>query len=537
MRIGRMLALLVPALLLAGPARFARLGELDGRIEVRLSPADPWISGERNLPLPEGALIQSAAGSRAEIEFDDGGVWRILPESLAEISDYTSLSSGQRITVLSLDRGLAYYTGRPAAGDSVILNVPGAQAAIRQGARLRLEARETWSWFGVFEGAARYSSPTAEFDLREGQTVRLEPANPARFQLDREVAPLETDNWNEDRDKALAAPRSAAHIGALRCGAFDLDAAGTWLSTDQYGTIWLPKAVEGWAPYRHGRWLWYDAVGYTWVSADPWGWLPYHHGRWVLIDKGWAWAPPSSPIFKPGEVYWLRGVRLAGWGPLAPAEDYTGSAVPRLFLNAHTTYATFQADARTIDPAGFATRPDEPLKVAAFVPALPSPAFAAMRLEAGRPELRAGRARVPPVLPGTTYEARPESAAVVAPHPPPPVAVAPQFPPAPIVVVTPPSFQQPAEVVYVAPVYTGIVVMNPPERSHDAARDRRRRPATPGPATAPAKKTEPQPKTDAKPETPPPADPAPTPPDPAQEPDVRRRAPSSPPDRVRRPEP
>jgi hypothetical protein len=64
------------------------------------------------------------------------------------------------------------------------------------------------------------------------------------------------------------------------------------------------------------RWRWYDALGYTWVSDESWGWVPYHHGRWTRKgDLGWVWVPAASPVFKPGDVYWLYNAKLAGWGP------------------------------------------------------------------------------------------------------------------------------------------------------------------------------------------------------------------------------
>ena len=110
----------------------------------------------------------------------------------------------------------------------------------------------------------------------------------------------------------------------------DLDAAGEWVQTD-LGAMWKPKTAEGWAPFQKGRWRWYGALGYTWVSDEAWGWLPYHYGRWARTDAdGWVWAPGSKPVFKPGDVYWmLQGANLAGWGPLAPAENWSPASAPK----------------------------------------------------------------------------------------------------------------------------------------------------------------------------------------------------------------
>jgi hypothetical protein len=465
--------LLAPAALIAGQARYARLGEMEGRPEIQLHGADAWAPASRNTPLIDGAWVRTGPGSRAEIELDEGGVFRLDAASLAELSDYTRLSTGQRVTLVSLDRGVAYFTGEAEGRDALALAVPGAQATIRRGARVRLEARETWSQIAVIEGAVTFSSPAAELEIKEGQMVRVEPANSARFFLYREVTALDSDAWSEQRDKAQAASHTAAHLAGLRYGLAELDAGGAWIETAPLGTVWKPKAAAGWAPFRDGRWAWYDGLGYTWIANEPWGWLPYHYGRWTLDSQsGWIWVPGKDAMFSPGDVYWLQGARLAGWGPLAPGEDWKPEARPQLYVAAHTTFAAFPPEARELNPVGF-TPPREP-KVA-FVAALPSPAMPAARLEAQRPALRAGSTRVVPHLSGVTFEDRAEAAAV--PPPPPPeqpvvnTTVIQPAPPAPVVVVTPPP-EPTREVYYPVPVYSGIVVVNPPERQ----RERRKEP-------------------------------------------------------------
>jgi hypothetical protein len=388
------------------------------------------------------------------VELDDGSVLRLGPDSLAELSDYTRLSTGQRITLISLDHGLAYFTGAAEGKDVLVVAVPGAQVTIHEGARLRFEARDAWSQIAASDGVARFSSPSAEFDLNAGQMVKLDPAHPARFVLNREIPPLETDRWCDERDKVLLSTTSAAHVPALNYGQADLDAYGVWIQTADFGAVWKPKAPAGWAPFRNGRWLWYDGLGYTWIGDDAWGWLPYHYGRWMLLEgTGWIWAPGDSTVFKPGDVYWLKSAKLVGWGTLAPGEDWKPPAAPRLYLNANTTYAVYTPEAIEIDPASFASRPKEPLAAAAFALALPSPAFPALRLDALRPPLRAGGTRAVSVSTEVAYEPPPS------PAPSEPAYTPPALPPVEVVNTTQ---EVQVEVDVPVPVYTGIILVNPP---------------------------------------------------------------------------
>jgi hypothetical protein len=405
--------LLVPAALLAGQSRFARLGEFQGQVEVQLTAADPWIPAERNLPLTELAWLRTGAGARLEIEMDDGSLWRLGPNSLGEISDYTRLSTGQRITLLSLDHGTAYYTGQPAAKDGTMLVMPGAQMTVLQGSRVRQTAQSGSSQAAILEGLVRFSSPAAEMDLREGTTAQVEPANTARFSLEPAIAAQPLDRWSEDRDKAQAAPASAAYVNAAY-GLADLDSAGKWVQAGGLGMVWKPEVSDSWAPYQNGRWRYYDALGYTWVSGDSWGWMPYRNGRWSRVENlGWVWQPSRNPVLHPAEVYWLRGSNFVGWGPLAPGEDWNapnpGAATPQGYTLGSTSYAAFQPDARTIDSSGFATPTAEQFKTAFFVPALPSPAFLPARLDAQRPMIQVGSTRVLPSVPGVTFGDTPPS--------------------------------------------------------------------------------------------------------------------------------
>ena len=75
-----LMLLLVPAALLAGQTRYARLGEFQGTVEVQLTAADPWMPAERNLPLAESTWVRTGPNARVEIELDDGSAWRLGPD-------------------------------------------------------------------------------------------------------------------------------------------------------------------------------------------------------------------------------------------------------------------------------------------------------------------------------------------------------------------------------------------------------------------------------------------------------------------------
>jgi hypothetical protein len=222
-----------------------------------------------------------------------------------------------------------------------------------------------------------------------------------------------------------------------------------------------------------------------------------------LDNLGWVWAPSKNGVFKPGEVYWLRGKNFLGWGPLAPGEQWDPAdpvnPLPQQFLNVNTTYAAPPRSFALIDPAGFTQRPKElqdtefmpstgsgkmtpirrpadPLKGVEFLAALPSPPFLAAKLDAVRPLVNAASLRVKPVVDGVTIETASHTAA------PRPQPAAPA--PAPIVVVTQPAPQatpDPEVVEVPVPVPAGIVFVTTDRGNHPSVHG-----AAPAPPAFPA---------------------------------------------------
>ncbi len=449
---------------LCAQTRYARLGEIEGAAEARIHPSEPWRPALRNTPLLDASSIRTGVASHVEIELDEGSVLRLAENSTCELSDYTRLSTGQRITHISLDRGVAYLTGEAPWRDALLVSLPNAQVSIRRGSRVRLEADYDSTQLAVLEGEARFSSSAVELDVPEGRMLKLDLARSDKFHLLPEISHLDSDTWNLTRDKLLAGDATRNRLPGLHYGLRDLDASGEWIDTAEFGLAWKPKMPEGWAPFRDGKWQWYEGLGFTWISAETWGWLPYHYGRWMLQpSQGWIWAPGSRLAFKPGDVYWLRGAGLVGWGPLAPGEVWNGVGTPSLYLKFASTFARYapSPELREIDPVGFTAAPKDPLAVAAFTDFLPAPRINPDRIDFVREPDRPGLVRLVPGSPPSAPQ-RSEPVTQAAPPPMRPTIVQ------QIVVMQPDPAPPPEPIIetyYVAPIYTGIVVLNPPEKT------------------------------------------------------------------------
>jgi hypothetical protein len=260
--------------------RVGRLSLVSGNVSVRTS--EKWRDAEVNFPLATGASVRTGSQAQAEVEIGVNTI-ELAPES--EIG----------ITKLN-DRAIQVAVVRGSIG-----------FALR--------------WLG--------DGDTVEVDI-SGECVPLPKAG--RYDIDAgsgRVA-VSAEGARADFDEArLAAPNMT--------GFAELDAAGSWQNTAEYGAVWAPTGLPtDWAPYRDGHWRWIEPWGWTWIDNQPWGFVTSHYGRWALVGERWAWDPGTfgaHPVYAPAVVAFLgtAGVGLSvadstgpavGWFPLAPGEVY-----------------------------------------------------------------------------------------------------------------------------------------------------------------------------------------------------------------------
>lgn len=105
----------------------------------------------------------------------------------------------------------------------------------------------------------------------------------------------------------------------------ELSPYGQWISTPDYGYVWVPAAGPDFQPYAtSGHWV-YTNYGWTWVSDYSWGWAPFHYGTWDFDGTiGWFWIPGYQ--WSPAWVSWRSEPGYYGWAPLGPGYERVGYA-------------------------------------------------------------------------------------------------------------------------------------------------------------------------------------------------------------------
>ena len=294
--------------------RAARLSFVEGDVQLSQGDqvmADPALA---NTPLFQGTEITAKEDGKAELQFDDGSVVRISPNSSLKIAALRQ-DGGTNKAELLLESGLAYFEFQGDSSASRMVARFGESAVTASGFTvLRISLDNLPGEIAVFSGNAHLErGNTLSLDLHGGESLALNASDPNLYNLAETIEPDSWDAWNADRDQELtsqqasktAASGSAANSNNPAWG--DLDANGNWYDVPGQGYVWSPaEAASGnWDPYGCGNWVWTPQYGYIWVSCEQWGYLPYSSGYWNYYDDfGWGWTPGY------GYPWWITG----GWG-------------------------------------------------------------------------------------------------------------------------------------------------------------------------------------------------------------------------------
>ena len=288
------------------PARAVRLSFVDGQVTLAQGNQVLATQAVANTPLFEGTQLTTSDNGKAEIQFEDGSVVRIAPDSMLTLQVLRGAGTGADAE-LAVNSGLCYFEFQ-GGGQAGQMSVHfGSSVATTSGFTVLRVAMDTPPGsLAVFSGNVHLqigtSSPSelVGADLHGGENIALNPADPSQFSLAESIEPNSWDAWNSDRDQALtaeAANQTGApeNLGESQNPAWnDLDASGSWYDVPGQGYVWSPyeAANADFDPYGNGEWMYTPSYGYVWASGYSWGYTPYQCGAWNFYNGfGWGWAP------------------------------------------------------------------------------------------------------------------------------------------------------------------------------------------------------------------------------------------------------
>jgi hypothetical protein len=328
--------------LAAVPANFAqeqtssaavvRLSFVQGKVSIAQGGQPRFEQAQANMPLLAGYTLTTGADGQAEIEFTDGSVARLTPQSRIKLIQLAAQGTSAEATEVELLSGLGYFELNTRYGQQYRVHFKDAVVNPEENSIFRIDL-DNAPELAVFTGTV-HAKVDGGFDqsVEHGTMLQLANNESSAVQVSSRLRQETWDQWNQDRDDQIA--REAEQQTGARAsngaqnepGWDDLDYYGTWYPMEGYGNVWMPNdEPQGWDPYGNGYWANYPSWGYTWISAYPWGWLPYRCGAWNYWNQfGWGWVPGQCGLgWNTGVIIWNKPV---GYRP--PARPLPPRPIP-----------------------------------------------------------------------------------------------------------------------------------------------------------------------------------------------------------------
>ena len=322
-------------------AGVARISLIHGNVSTQRGDSGDWAAAALNAPIVNGDKVSTGDRSRAEVQLDFANILRLDGNSQATIAGLTRTQ-----IQVQVGQGTANYDVFKQSEADIEIDTPNvAVHPANKDGSFRIEVRSDGDTIVIVrKGEAEISTPKGSEHVEKGHMITVRGSGDATEYFVAEAPSKDDwDRWNGDRDNIIHNAQAWQHTNTYYTGSEDLDAYGRWSTVPDYGSVWIPAAGPGWAPYRDGRWVWEPYWGWTWVSYEPWGWAPYHYGRWFMYGSSWAWWPGPvggygygygrryRPIWAPAYVSFFGfgggvgvgfGFGSVGWLPIGPCDYY-----------------------------------------------------------------------------------------------------------------------------------------------------------------------------------------------------------------------
>jgi hypothetical protein len=299
-------------------ARIVRLSDVQGSVKIDQATGQGYEKAFLNFPIHQAMKLKTESDSRAEVEFEDGSVIHLTPDTLLEFTNLSLRDSGARVSTINLQQGEAYFSFRGRKGDQFTVIFGQRSVVLTNPVHFRLKFEATSGSLAVFNGAVELENQSGEVEVAKKETANLDFTQNGSPEIAHNIQKEPLDTWDEQQiryhtlytAKALRAGYPYAY------GLSDLYYYGSFLDIAGYGSCWQPYFTGlGWDPFMDGAWVWDPNFGYMWVSGYPWGWIPYHSGNWIFADTGWCWLQGNQ-----WTNYYVRRplLRPPGSGPRRP---------------------------------------------------------------------------------------------------------------------------------------------------------------------------------------------------------------------------
>jgi|MudIll2142460700_1097286.scaffolds.fasta_scaffold37103_2 hypothetical protein len=162
----------------ATPTTTARFRSIEGSVKVKAVGTFEWVSADRAMVLKKSDLVRTGSASAAEIEFFDGTVVHVRPDSLITIEETSEdPSTKQRRVAWHISSGeVNFQTVRHnVPGSSTEVSTPTVRSTVGENAEAAIRVAESGdSDIRLFRGSSRVRTKSGEtLDLKSNEALSV----------------------------------------------------------------------------------------------------------------------------------------------------------------------------------------------------------------------------------------------------------------------------------------------------------------------------------------------------------------------------
>jgi len=214
--------------------RAVRISHVEGTVQILDDNGVVFDQAHANMPVTQEMHLKTGADGRAEVQFEDGSVARITPNSAISFDQLQRTSEGSAITQVRAVSGLTYYEFNNRGGKYTVRFGPYTATATKSSI-FRVAVDQNPAQIAVMHGAVHIDTGNdAGLDVQTNQTATLDMKDAASYDVAQSIIADSWDQWNSDRDHGLAEMGAKATMARAMGGNpddpawSDLDANGRW---------------------------------------------------------------------------------------------------------------------------------------------------------------------------------------------------------------------------------------------------------------------------------------------------------------------
>ena len=152
-------------------ARIVRLSDVEGTVQIDRNIGQGYEKAFLNMPITEGAKLWARDDGRAEVEFEDGSVVRITPNTKVEFTQLSLRDSGTKLSTVKIEEGTAYINFTGQKSDEFTLNFARESARLTHAAHFRVDLEDTDATLAVLKGDVEIEGSSGSVEVGKKQTA------------------------------------------------------------------------------------------------------------------------------------------------------------------------------------------------------------------------------------------------------------------------------------------------------------------------------------------------------------------------------